>query len=66
MATVERNRQILTLREVAALLRISESTTRRLIDGHGLPALRVGGQIRVDRAQLDAWLLDGRIGRESA
>jgi excisionase family DNA binding protein len=46
----------LTLRETAERLRVSERTVRRLIALAELPALRVGGQLRFDQAELEQWL----------
>jgi excisionase family DNA binding protein len=57
-APVQR-RRLLTLREAAALLSVSERTVRRLIDERGLPAFRLGPKgtsIRVDELELRAWL----------
>jgi excisionase family DNA binding protein len=47
---------LLTVREVADRLRLSEKTVRRLIGRAEIPALRVGGQLRVDESELEAWL----------
>jgi len=44
----------MTAPEVAADLRISESTVRRLIRQRDLPALPIGGQYRVDGDALEA------------
>jgi excisionase family DNA binding protein len=49
-------RSLLPLCEVADELAVSERTVRRLIGRGELPALRVGGQIRVERSELDAWI----------
>lgn len=47
----------LTLREVAAELRVSYSQAKRLVLVHGLPYLRVGERrIIVRRADLEAWV----------
>lgn len=52
MATAEQQPRFLTVRETADVLRISETTARRLIARNELPAFRVGGLIRVDRDRL--------------
>jgi excisionase family DNA binding protein len=49
-------RHLLTVRETAERLRVSEKTVRRLICAEILPALRIGGSIRVDPDELQAWL----------
>jgi excisionase family DNA binding protein len=48
--------QLLNARETATRLRVSEATVRRLARRGELPHLRVGSQIRVDAAELEAWL----------
>jgi excisionase family DNA binding protein len=47
---------LLNARETATRLRVSEATVRRLARRGELPHLRVGSQIRVDAAELEAWL----------
>ena len=57
-APVQR-RRLLTLRETAEFLSVSERTARRLIDERGLPGYRLGQKgtaIRVDEGELEAWL----------
>lgn len=46
----------LTLREAAGRLRVSDSTIRRMVKGRNLPATRIGGQWRVSRADLAAYI----------
>ena len=46
----------LTVREVAAELRISPSMVRKLIAVDGLPHIRLGSRIIVRRADLDSWI----------
>ena len=45
----------LRLPEVAIRLGVSVATVRRLIDSHGLPARRVGRQIRVPLGEFEEW-----------
>jgi excisionase family DNA binding protein len=56
MSTLATDRPLLTVRDTAAMLRVSEKTVRRLIDNEFLPALRVGGSIRISADDLDTWL----------
>jgi excisionase family DNA binding protein len=52
-------RQFLTVREVATLLRLDEKTVRRRIRAGVIPALRTGGPrsaLRVDARELEQWL----------
>jgi excisionase family DNA binding protein len=49
--------ELLTVGEVASLLRISEHTVRRLLATGELPGVRVGRQWRIAAGELDARLL---------
>jgi excisionase family DNA binding protein len=48
--------RVYTLKEVGDLLQVSEQTVRRLIREGQLQAIRVGVQLRVTQAALDAYL----------
>jgi excisionase family DNA binding protein len=48
--------EILTLPEVAQLLKIAEKTVYTMAQKGNLPAFKVGGQWRFRRADLDAWI----------
>lgn len=56
MSTTVHEKFLLTVPEVARKLSVSEKTVRRLISRGSLPALRVGGVVRVDPVELDTWL----------
>jgi len=56
----------LTVTEVAVLLRVHEATIYRLCKAGRLPAIRLGGQIRIDREQLQIWLRRAPTRRETA
>ncbi len=45
----------LRLPEAAIRLGVSVATVRRLIDSRGLPALRVGRQIRIPLTEFEDW-----------
>ncbi|MFH1570987.1 MAG: helix-turn-helix domain-containing protein [Gemmatimonadota bacterium] len=47
---------LLTAREVAAYLRCSLSTVRRLVAGGRIPHFRLGKLVRFRRGDVDAWL----------
>lgn len=52
---------LLTVTDVAARLMISKSSVYRLLDGaDGLPHYTLGTIIRIDAAELDAWLKEHR------
>ena len=55
---------VLTLREVAALLRVAEKTAYTLAQGGDLPGFKVGGQWRTKKEVLDNYLLR-EIGKDS-
>jgi excisionase family DNA binding protein len=56
VTTIPQAHPLLSIPAVAERLAVSERTVRRLIAGGGLPALRIGGQIRVDANELKRWL----------
>lgn len=47
---------VLTVREVAALLRVDEKTVYRLVKKRELPGFKVAGAWRFKRVDLDAWI----------
>jgi excisionase family DNA binding protein len=49
---------ILTIRQLAEYLMVSEKTVYRMIERNQLPAARVGAQWRFRRQDIDAWLTD--------
>lgn len=51
MDTAERT--FLTVKELAELLRVSQRTAYALVRNGDVPSLRVGGSIRIPRAELD-------------
>jgi excisionase family DNA binding protein len=59
MATDVQAPQLLTVREVADRLKLSEKSVRRRIASGELPAVRLGGrgtQLRVDERELDEYV----------
>lgn len=50
--------EILTLPEVAQLLKVAEKTVYSMAQKGQLPAFKVGGQWRFKRADLDQWIED--------
>lgn len=50
--------EILTLPEVAQLLKVAEKTVHSMAQKGLLPAFKVGGQWRFKRADLDQWIED--------
>jgi excisionase family DNA binding protein len=55
---------LLTVAEVAAVLRVSNMTVYRLIKAGQLPALRVGKNYRIREPELEAFLSAGLIDTE--
>lgn len=51
--------ELLTTRQVQALLRVDRTTIYRMVENGELPALRVGKQWRFAREQVEAWLQTG-------
>ena len=57
---------LLTVAEVAELLRVSNMTVYRLIKAGDLPALRVGKNYRIREADLSTFLAEGAVAAEQA
>lgn len=53
--------QILTLKEVAAYLKLAEKTAYRLASDGKLPGFKVGGSWRFKKVDLDAWIEEKKI-----
>jgi excisionase family DNA binding protein len=57
---LQADQKLLTVGEVALMLRVSTPTVRRLMREAGLPFVKLGpahsSSVRIDRAELDAWL----------
>lgn len=54
--------QILTLKEVAAYLKLAEKTAYRLASEGKLPGFKVGGSWRFKRDDLDKWIEEQKEG----
>ncbi|MEZ9570806.1 helix-turn-helix domain-containing protein [Vibrio splendidus] len=52
--------QILTLKEVAAYLKLAEKTAYRLVSEGKLPGFKVGGSWRFKREDLEAWIEENK------
>ncbi len=48
--------EVLTIKDVAALLKVGEKTIYSMAQGGELPAFKVRGQWRFSRKDLDAWI----------
>ena len=47
---------ILTIKEVAAFLKVNERTVYRLAASKKIPAFKVGGSWRFKKEQIDQWI----------
>ena len=56
MATSAGQSEILTIREVAEYLKVTERTIYRLAAAKKIPAFKVGGTWRFSRADIDVWI----------
>ena len=56
MSISTRDAEILTVREVAEYLKVTERTIYRLATAKKLPAFKVGGTWRFSRADIDSWI----------
>jgi len=50
--------EILTIREVAAILKVGTKTTYTMAQSGELPGFKVGGQWRFRRGDIDTWIQD--------
>lgn len=53
-----KNTEILTVREVAALLKVGEKTVYSMAQKSDLPCFKVRGQWRFSRKDIDRWIDD--------
>ena len=58
--------EILTLKEVAGYLKLTEKTAYRLAADGKLPGFKVGGSWRFKRADLDAWIEKQKVTNKSS
>ena len=56
MSTSTSNGEILTIKQVADYLKVTERTIYRLAAAKQIPAFKVGGTWRFSRADLDQWM----------
>jgi excisionase family DNA binding protein len=50
--------EVLTIKEVAALLKLAEKTVYAMAAAGEIPAFKIRGQWRIRRADLDEWIED--------
>lgn len=48
--------EVLTIKEVAALLKLAEKTVYAMAAAGEIPAFKIRGQWRIKRTELDRWL----------
>ncbi len=48
--------KILTIKEVAAYLKIKEKTAYRLVAGGKIPGFKVGGSWRFRQSEIETWI----------
>jgi len=56
MESQENNIKLLTLSEVATILKISKRTLHRMIQHRQIPAFKVGGQWRILESRFQEWM----------
>lgn len=56
MSTSTGQNGILTIKEVAVYLKVTERTIYRLAAAKQIPAFKVGGSWRFSRADIDSWI----------
>ncbi len=63
MRTKSGEGEILTIREVAGFLKVTERTIYRLAAAKKIPAFKVGGTWRFSRVDIDAWIKQQSTGK---
>jgi len=58
------NEQIMTLKEVAAYLKLAEKTAYKLAAAGKFPGFKVGGSWRFKREDIDRWIEDQKINNQ--
>jgi excisionase family DNA binding protein len=48
--------EVLTIKEVAALLKLAEKTVYAMANAGEIPAFKIRGQWRIKRTELDQWI----------
>ncbi|MEO6326473.1 MAG: helix-turn-helix domain-containing protein [Thermoanaerobaculia bacterium] len=48
--------EVLTIKEVAALLKLAEKTVYAMAQAGEIPAFKIRGQWRIKRTELDRWM----------
>jgi excisionase family DNA binding protein len=56
--------EILTIREVAALLKINEKTAYKLASAGKIPGFKVGGSWRFERQEIARWIIKKQKSRK--
>ena len=56
MSTSPSEGEILTIKQVATYLKVTERTIYRLAGAKKIPAFKVGGTWRFSKADIDAWI----------
>jgi excisionase family DNA binding protein len=65
-STQVKNDEVLTIKEVAALLKLAEKTVYSMAQQGELPAFKVRGQWRIRRSELDRWIDEQPRGKANA
>jgi excisionase family DNA binding protein len=52
-------RTVMTLEEVAAYLRVHQSTVYRLLKAQSIPAFKLGSDWRFNQESIDKWIAQG-------
>ncbi|WP_413162350.1 methylation-associated defense system helix-turn-helix domain-containing protein MAD1 [Aeromonas salmonicida] len=66
MTANNREDEILTIKQVAEYLKVTERTIYRHAAGKKIPAFKVGGTWRFRKSDIDAWILAQTLGEEGS
>jgi len=56
--------EMLNIKQTAELLKVGQSTIRRLVKDGKLPVVRVGGQLRFEAEQLELFITNNRVNQQ--
>lgn len=63
MSNTDISINLLTLAEVASILKVSKLTVHRMVKKGRLPAIKVGGRWRISESRLEEWLEQEEVGQ---
>ncbi|MDD3997141.1 MAG: helix-turn-helix domain-containing protein [Sphaerochaetaceae bacterium] len=57
----KKNKQFLTVSDVAELLQVAEKTVRKYVWLRTIPYLKIGGHVRFDQEKIESWIAEREV-----